>query len=92
MTVKYYDSLQYGIPMIVTKDSYMGKIVDEKKIGISIDWDNTDDLNKLIKNIKNFDYKTFYNNRKEEIERIIKDDIVFQKKLIHFVKNGGKNE
>lgn len=92
MTVKYYDSLMYGIPMIVNKNSFMSKKVESKKLGISVDWKNTNEVDEVIEEIKKFDYKEYQKCRTTEIENIKKDDKFFYDKLLHFCVYGGKNE
>lgn len=85
MTVKYYDGLKYGIPMIVTKDSYMGNIVEKKNLGIAIDWDK-ENIETIYDKIKKFDFKEYNKERKIICDEIIKDDIFFEKKLLEFLK------
>lgn len=82
MTVKFYDSVMYQIPMIVNKGSYMGRIVTENKLGIEFDYEN-DDINELL---SKFDWKSYIKNNSKVFQSIKKDDAIFEEKLLEFVR------
>lgn len=84
MTVKLYDGIRYGLPMLVTKDSYMAEVMRENEAIYAA-------------NIENFDIKKFvdwYTGLSEkrypyekELGQIKKDDDVFENRLMTFVRN-----
>lgn len=86
MTVKFYDSIQYGIPMIVNKGSYMAKIVEENYLGIVIDLDDKEFLDNLYIKFKKFDMDKYMNNREKIFKKIIKDDEKFERELLLYVR------
>lgn len=83
MTVKFYDALKYGIPMIVSQGSYMSNIVLEHDIGYVVDFDDCDTLNNIYNwytNIKG----DLTKRMSEIINEIKKDDELFREELIKF--------
>ena len=85
MTVKFYDSIQYQIPMLVVKESLMSDIVEKNYLGISIDIDDTD-LNWLYDQMVAFDENRYKKESYDVYKAIIEDDKVFEKKLLDFTK------
>lgn len=83
MTVKFYDALKYGLPMLVTKGSYMSKIVDEYNLGLSIDLDERNVKDILINKKKDI-YNGIGNNIKKMYDSVRKDDLFFEKELRRF--------
>lgn len=84
-TVKYYDGLRYGIPSVVSAGSAMSQIMSEAQIGISVDWSDSDCMQKLYEAYLGFDFDLFEQSRKAEIERIEADDLVFERSLDGFL-------
>lgn len=82
MTVKFYDALQYGLPMLVTKGSYMSELVIENGIGFAVDFENNDNLEAV--------YQWIVSNRNVSdgvnavATQILADDAIFREKLIEF--------
>lgn len=87
MTVKFYDSLKYGIPMIVNKGSYMAQIVDKNRLGYVVDINDNSICEKLYSDFQSFDYKQYSNNLKHICTAIQNDNDLFKFKLIQFVGN-----
>lgn len=82
MTVKFYDSLQYGLPMLVTKGSYMEKYIEKYGIGFSVDFENDTNLEPVYRWI--IENPNIDKGVKAAASQIIKDDITFKYKLIDF--------
>lgn len=82
MTVKFYDSIQYGLPMLVTKGSYMAKYVEKYGIGVSVDFENDKNLEEVYQwAIEN---KKVTDDIKIVADQIISDDVIFKEKLLNF--------
>lgn len=83
MTVKFYDSIRFGIPMIVSEGSYMSEIVNKKCLGFIVDFNNFN-LDKLYDEICSFDYQKYIVNNEEIFIQIKEDDKIFEQKVIEF--------
>ena len=82
MTVKLYDGIRYGLPMIITKNSYMGQIMSSNEYVYLTD----------IESFNLEDFKNWYRDLdmntypyKKEFSKIKHDDEQFNRKLIDFV-------
>ena len=84
MTVKFYDSVQYAIPMVVNGNSYMAQKVCEDNLGFVIDLDDKDCLNKLYNDYKNLDRQDFLASRQAAFNKIKSDDEIFEQKVLEF--------
>lgn len=82
MTVKLYDGIRYGLPMLITQGSYMASILESNSSVFCLDIDNinSDDIAGWIRSIDiaNYPYS-------KELQKIQKDDLQFSRKLIEFV-------
>lgn len=91
VTVKFYDSIQYGIPMMVMDESYMSELVETYKLGFKFNYHNKN-LNDILYNeFKKFDFIKYQQNRQEIFNIIKEDDNDFERKVILFAR-GGKND
>lgn len=86
MTVKFYDALQFGIPMLVSKDSYMSHIVLKHGIGFAVNMNNHESLNDVYNWYTNIKY-TVSDRMSPVIAEIREDDAFFTRKLIEFCKD-----
>lgn len=57
---KLYESVICGLPIIVAKDTYLGELVEQWECGVSVVYDNTEDLRRAIIKLKNDEY--YYNH------------------------------
>lgn len=88
---KYYDSIIYKKPQIVSKGSISEKLINEKGLGIAIDIDNKE-TPEIIQNwYKKINFKQFYKNCNKELERIIEEDEIFVKSVTNFILEGKNN-
>lgn len=85
ITVKFYDAIKYSLPQIVTRNSYMSEVVEKEKLGISIDIDEFNLANIIYIWYKRIDYIDLYNSYKNYMQKIIKDDLKFEKNIMDFV-------
>ena len=65
---KLYESVICGLPIIVSKGTYLSEIVNDLKIGVSVDCDNVDELEEAIHLIKT-NYEFYQKNCSKEKER-----------------------
>lgn len=86
MTVKFYDSVKYKLPMIVSKNSYMGKIAENYKIGLAIDFNSPDSADSIISWFKNINYSVLDENFEIIRNKVLNDDEKFKEILLEFVK------
>lgn len=84
MTVKFYDSIMYGIPMIVTKGSYMSKLVNKEGLGVNINLDQP--FEDFLREISSFDYNLYSINVDKIYNRIKREDSFFEMELLKFVR------
>lgn len=80
-TVKLYDGIRFGLPMIIAKGSYMDKLMQDNKyvFALDIEKQTSNDIYNWFNNLNYID-----NPYKKEIEDINKDDLLFEKKLLEF--------
>lgn len=90
MTVKFYDSLKYGIPMIVNEGSYMADIVEKNKLGYVVNLYEDNVCDKLYSDYTNFDYECYIMALKRYRSVIQHDNNEFIKMLNQFAHNGDK--
>lgn len=82
-TVKLYDGIRYGLPMLITRDSHMAELMKDNPAVFSMDM-NAFDLKSLKEWYQGLDEKTYY--YRKELQRIQQDDEVFAKKLMAFIE------
>lgn len=83
MTVKLYDGITYGLPMIISKDSFMGNIMSDNDYVYPMDIENVN-IEEFTKWYKSLD-RTKYPYDKQ-FEKIKSDDEFFEKKLLYFAE------
>lgn len=81
-TVKVYDGIRYGLPMLITKDSHMDILMKNNRAVMVTDLESLD-LSHLKKWYQSLDKDTYYYQK--EIEQIQKDDHLFSDKVRSFV-------
>lgn len=82
MTVKYYDGIRYGIPMIVAKDSYMEENLKNNKAVYFMDVDHPN-VNELLEWCQMIAKQNKYFYQKE-LDKIKEDDKIFEERLVEF--------
>ena len=84
MTVKYYDAVRYGLPMLVTQGSYMADAVvgNNAALAVNINNLNLDDIFEWYQSINKSEY-----HYPEELARIQNDDKSFEEKVLAFARN-----
>lgn len=84
MTVKYYDAVRYGLPMLVTKGSYMADIMADNNTVLAIDIDEikSDGIVLWYQSINKNEYPYL-----KELTQIQHDDKIFEEKVLAFTRN-----
>ena len=81
---KYYDGLIYKKPLIGNKNTYSGKRLEDKGLGISVDLDTGDIADKIYTYYANLDQDVFLKNVKKELDEILKEDELYIRKIEKF--------
>lgn len=86
LTVKLYDGVRYQLPMLVTKDSYMGQYLEDYRFAMGIDLEHID-TKEIVEWYSNLEEAVL----EEDFDRFAKqvgiDDGIFEQKLMGFVYN-----
>lgn len=82
---KLYDGIIYKIPQLVNVNTFSEQVVNEFGVGISLDLENKDSLDKLYDYIINLDRKEFETNCNNLLEKVLKEDNIFLKKFREFI-------
>lgn len=82
---RYYDALIFKKPIITSKKTYLGELVERKFVGISIDIEKEDFSSSLNDFLKKFDADTFIINCNRELQSIVKEQKQFQQHIASFL-------
>lgn len=82
---KYYDAIVFSIPQLCLCHSYMGDRITDKDIGLSIPIDqNVGD--KIYDYYQNINWDIFDDNIKKEVDIVVKEYMLGQKKIREFIE------
>lgn len=81
---RFYNSLIYRRPMIVTKGTIQGEYAEEYKVGLSLD-DYKNLSNDICNYLKSLDDSEYDTNCKKLLSTIIEENKMFEQKLKSFV-------
>lgn len=84
MTVKLYDAMRYGLPMLVTKDSYMARFSEKYGLGLSFDLDDERSVDRVVEWYGGLKQDELRKNCSAAIEVINKDNRAFVDDVIKF--------
>ena len=87
---KLYEAIYCELPIIVAKNTYLSRIVDNLGVGISVDCKDINSLKKALLDLSND--KTFYSKIKENC-KIAKNDIItdrYNANLLNLINNEEK--
>lgn len=82
---RFYNSLIYHRPMIVTKDTCQGDFAEKYNVGIAVS--NCNNLTKELKNFIEQDYKEYTKRCDILLREFLKDQELFEKVVINFISN-----
>lgn len=83
---RLYDGLLFKKPIIATKGTYLAEILESKKLGITIDINSENLVEKLDNFINNFDIKKFKKLSIECLNNILIEQDKYEKYIKMFVK------
>lgn len=86
LTVKLYDGVRYGLPMLVTKNSYMDYYLGNKKFKYSFSFDQCDKDN-ILKWYGNLDRENLEESINDFSKTVARDEAIFKKSLIDFCED-----
>lgn len=82
---RYYDALIFKKPIIASKGTFLGELVEEKKIGIAIDVFRDDVIKKVDDYIDRFDKIAFEKSCNEELKRVIAEQYIYTCRIRDFL-------
>lgn len=87
LTVKLYDGIRYGIPMLISKGSFMESFIGSKQMAYYFSFSDTDKDN-IVLWYESLDRKALQEESKKFIEMINKDETLFKDRLLEFALEG----
>jgi len=81
---KYYDGLIFKKPLLGNIATYSGKLIEEKGVGISVDFDDPDYADKVYKYYMSLNEEEYINNVKKELDRVLLEDKIYLDKIKEF--------
>ena len=85
---RYYDAMIYKKPIIASKGTYLGELVEKNKLGIAIDIMKDDLVLQLDCYIKSFNKEEFSSNCTKLLTQVIREQNNFKKKILEFCCGG----
>lgn len=82
---KFYDGLIQKKPMFANLDTYSGKLVGDNGLGISLAENEENITDKIYSYYKSFDEEMFSNSCEAVLDKVIKDDEYYTKKIEEFI-------
>lgn len=84
---RYYDGLFFKKPLIGNIDTFSGRLIEEKGVGISLSYNLSKEKykNRIYEYYNNFDRDKFLDNANKEIKRIVDEDSKYVEKIKEFV-------
>lgn len=82
---KYYDGIIYKKPMIGNIDTYSGKRIVEKGLGISLQLDDSRFADKIYEYITSLNYEQYNTMAEQELEQVLCDDVLYLSKIEDFL-------
>lgn len=85
---RFYDAVLFKKPIIASKGTYLGELVEESGIGVAIDLDDNHVSNRILQYVKSFDSDAFVTNTEKLWKSFQKDKNDFERVLLSFVQEG----
>lgn len=87
---KLYYAAQLGIPIIVSKNTYMEEVVRDYKFGFSFDYDNNYILDELYSYYNDINWQEFYLNCDKFMSKVSSEELKFSEAIKDFLRNDVK--
>lgn len=82
---KYYDGIIFKKPLVGNINTYSGRRIVSKNLGISLDLDDKQFANKLYNYYFDLNYDTYYNCAKKELDNVLEEDKLYLEKIREFL-------
>ena len=82
---KYYDGLIYKKPLIGNINTYSGKRLQDKELGISLDIDDDCFSDKVFEYVQTLDQSKYMDAVKKEMNLVIKEDAIYLARIKEFL-------
>lgn len=82
---KYYDSLIYRKPLVGNINTYSGRRLQEKGLGVSVDLSDERCADRIYDYYKEYNQNDFEKNVESELSIVLKEDMVYIDKIKQFV-------
>lgn len=82
---KLYDCLLFKKPMIVSNNTYLAEVVEKYNLGIAVDLEKDNILEKLESYINGFDKKLFVENTEFLLKTVLEDERYFTEIVLKFL-------
>lgn len=82
---KYYDGIIFKKPLVGNSNTYSGKRLMSKNLGISLELDDGQFANKLYSYYSTLDFNEFYYCANIELNNILEEDRIYCKKIEEFL-------
>lgn len=89
---RFYDALIFKKPLIASKGTFLGEIVEKNQLGIAVALDTQDIKECIDKYIVSFDRDEFVRNCNTYLERVIKEQNLFLENIRDFLMTGYKED
>lgn len=85
---RYYDALFFKKPLLGNTDTYIGKKIQEKGLGISLsyDMDAAEYRQKVYDYYCHYDRKELFDADRREIAKILEEDKIYEDKIKEFIR------
>lgn len=83
---KYYDGIIFGIPQICTEGSYMGELVNQVGVGLTINLDDSKMADNIWKYYSSLDWSKFETSCVTELRYVEEQQAIVKRKLVEFIE------
>lgn len=89
---RFYDALIFKKPLIASKGTFLGEIVEKNQLGITVTLDVQDIKASINQYVASFDRKEFVQHCNEYLEKVIKEQKLFLENVQNFLVAGDEEE
>jgi glycosyltransferase involved in cell wall biosynthesis len=87
---RLYDALLFKKPIIASKGTFLGDVVEKNKLGIAVELNSQSIKEKVNNYVKSFDENTFVQNCNECLKKVIGEQNFFKGKIRKFLTDNQK--
>lgn len=82
---KYYDGIIFGIPQICTEGSYMGEVITERKVGITVSLESQTIADELWAYYQSIHWDDFEAQCNDALKIVLEEQQTTKNKLLNFI-------